>query len=337
MAGRREAAMDLRSLGTNGPAVSAMGLGCMGMSEFYGTRDDEESVLTIRAALDAGLDFLDTADMYGPYTNEELVGKAIADRRNSVILASKFGIVRDPADPTKRGVCGRPDYVRSSCEGSLKRLGVETIDLYYLHRVDPATPIEETVGAMAGLVKDGKVRWIGLSEASPETLRRACRVHPIAALQSEYSLFSRDVEAAVLPACRELRIGFVAYSPLGRGFLSGRYRSLADFPEGDYRRTAPRFQGANFAKNLSLVAKVADLARRKRATPAQVALAWVLSRGGDVVPIFGTKSRERLQENLDAADLVLAKSDLAELEAAFPPGAAAGERYSAAALATVGR
>jgi aryl-alcohol dehydrogenase-like predicted oxidoreductase len=329
--------MDVRPLGTHGPTVSAMGLGCMGMSEFYGTRDDDESVLTIHAALDAGLVFLDTADMYGPYTNEELVGKAIADRRDKVILATKFGILRDPADPTKRGVSGRPDYVRASCEGSLKRLGIDTIDVYYLHRVDPATPIEETVGAMAGLVREGKVRWIGLSEASPETLRRASRVHPIAALQSEYSLFSRDVEAEVLPACRALGIGFVAYSPLGRGFLSGRYRSLADFPEGDYRRTAPRFQGANFAKNLALVAKVEEIARRRRATPAQVALAWVLSRGEDVVPIFGTKSRDRLQENLDAADLVLEKSDLDELAAVFPPGAAAGERYPAAGLATVNR
>jgi aryl-alcohol dehydrogenase-like predicted oxidoreductase len=329
--------MDVRSLGTHGPTVSAMGLGCMGMSEFYGTRDDDESVLTIHAALDAGLDFLDTADMYGPYTNEELVGKAIADRRDKVVLATKFGILRDPADPTKRGMCGRPDYVRASCEGSLKRLGVETIDLYYLHRVDPATPIEDTVGAMAGLVREGKVRWIGLSEASPETLRRASRVHPIAALQSEYSLFSRDVEAAVLPACRELGIGFVAYSPLGRGFLSGRYRSLADFPEGDYRRTAPRFQGENFAKNLALVTNVEEIAKRRRATPAQVALAWVLAQGAGIVPIFGTKSRDRLQENLDAADVVLTKADLAELEAAFPPGAATGERYPAAGMATVGR
>ena len=329
--------MDVRTLGTHGPTVSAMGLGCMGMSEFYGTRDDEESVRTIHAALDAGIDFLDTADMYGPHTNELLVGKALAERRGQALVATKFGIVRDPADPSKRGVCGRPEYVRSSCEGSLKRLGVETIDLYYQHRVDPATPIEETVGAMAALVKEGKVRWIGLSEASPETLRRANAVHPIAALQSEYSLFSRDVEAAVLPACRELGIGFVAYSPLGRGFLSGKYRSLADFPEGDYRRTAPRFQGENFAKNLVLVAKVADLARRRKATPAQVALAWVLSRGRAVVPIFGTKSRERLQENIDAADVVLTKADLAELEAAFPPGVAAGERYPAAAMTTIGR
>ncbi|MFI5197142.1 MAG: aldo/keto reductase [Thermoanaerobaculia bacterium] len=329
--------MDVRALGTHGPTVSAMGLGCMGMSEFYGTRDDGESVLTIHAALDAGLDFLDTADMYGPYTNEELVGKAIADRRDKVILATKFGILRDPADPTKRGVCGKPSYVRTSCEGSLKRLGIDTIDLYFLHRVDPATPIEETVGAMAELVREGKVRWIGLSEASPETLRRASRIHPIAALQSEYSLFSRDVDAEILPACRALGVGFVAYSPLGRGFLSGRYRSLADFPEGDYRRTAPRFEGANFTKNLALVAKVEDIARRRSATPAKVALAWVLSRGGDVVPIFGTKNRDRLQENLDAADLVLAKRDLDELEAAFPPGAAAGERYPAAGLATVGR
>jgi aryl-alcohol dehydrogenase-like predicted oxidoreductase len=329
--------MDVRSLGTHGPAVSAMGLGCMGMSEFYGTRDDDESVLTIHAALDAGLDFLDTADMYGPYTNEELVGKAIVNRRDKVVLATKFGILRDLADPTKRGLSGRPDYVRASCEGSLKRLGVETIDLYYLHRVDPATPIENTVGAMAGLVREGKVRWIGLSEASPETLRRASRVHPIAALQSEYSLFSRDVEAAVLPACRELGIGFVAYSPLGRGFLSGRYRSLADFPEGDYRRTAPRFQGENFAKNLALVTKVEEVAKRRRATPAQVALAWVLAQGAGIVPIFGTKNRDRLQENLDAADIVLTKADLAELEAAFPPGAAAGERYPAAGMATVDR
>jgi aryl-alcohol dehydrogenase-like predicted oxidoreductase len=329
--------MDVRTLGTHGPTVSAMGLGCMGMSDFYGTRDDEESVRTIHAALDAGIDFLDTADMYGPHTNELLVGKALAERRGKALVATKFGIVRNPADPSKRGVCGRPEYVRSSCEGSLKRLGVETIDLYYQHRVDPATPIEETVGAMADLVKDGKVRWIGLSEASPETLRRASKVHPIAALQSEYSLFSRDAEAAVLPACRELGIGFVAYAPLGRGFLSGKYRSLADFPEGDYRRTAPRFQGENFAKNLALVAKVADLARRRKATPAQVALAWVLSRGRAIVPIFGTKSRDRLQENIDAADVVLSKAELAELEAAFPPGIVAGERYPAAAMATIGR
>jgi aryl-alcohol dehydrogenase-like predicted oxidoreductase len=329
--------MDVRTLGTHGPTVSAMGLGCMGMSEFYGTRDDEESVRTIHAALDAGIDFLDTADMYGPHTNELLVGKALAERRGQALVATKFGIVRDAADPSKRGVCGRPEYVRSSCEGSLKRLGVETIDLYYQHRVDPATPIEETVGAMAALVKEGKVRWIGLSEASPETLRRASKVHPIAALQSEYSLFSRDIEAAVLPACRELGIGIVAYAPLGRGFLSGKYRSPADFPEGDYRRTAPRFQGENFAKNLALVAKVADLARRRKATPAQVALAWVLSRSRAVVPIFGTKSRERLQENIDAADVALTKTDLAELEAAFPPGIAAGERYPAAAMATIGR
>ena len=329
--------MDVRSLGTHGPSVSAVGLGCMGMSEFYGTRDDDESILTIHAALDAGVDFLDTADMYGPYTNEELIGKAIADRRNRVVLATKFGIVRDEKDPSKRSVCGKPDYVRSSCEGSLKRLGIETIDLYTLHRVDPATPIEETVGAMAGLVAEGKVRWIGLSEASPETLRRACRAHPIAALQSEYSLFTRDVEAAVLPACRELGVGFVAYSPLARGFLSGRYRSLEDFPEGDYRRTAPRFLGENFAKNLGLVAKVADLARRRQATPSQVALAWVLSRGADVVPIVGTKTRERLEENLNAVDVVLTKADLAELDAAFPPGVAAGERYPTAAMATIGR
>jgi len=329
--------MEVRSLGAHGPTVSAMGLGCMGMSEFYGTRDDEESIRTIHAALDAGIDFLDTADMYGPHTNEMLVGKALAERRGQALVATKFGIVRNPADPSRRGVSGRPEYVRSSCEGSLKRLGVETIDLYYQHRVDPSTPIEETVGAMAALVKEGKVRWIGLSEASPETLRRASRIHPIAALQSEYSLFSRDVEAAVLPACRELGIGFVAYAPLGRGFLSGKYRSLADFPEGDYRRTAPRFQGENFAKNLALVAKVADLARRRKATPAQVALAWVLSRGRTIVPIFGTKSRDRLQENIDAADVALTKADLAELEAAFPPGVAAGERYPAAAMATIGR
>jgi aryl-alcohol dehydrogenase-like predicted oxidoreductase len=329
--------MDVRVLGRNGPTVSAMGLGCMGMSEFYGMRDDEESILTIHAALDAGIDFLDTADMYGPYLNETLVGKALADRRGQALVATKFGIVRDPKDPGRRGICGRPEYVRSSCEGSLKRLGVETIDLYYLHRVDPSTPIEDTVGAMAALVKEGKVRWIGLSEASPETLRRASKVHPIAALQSEYSLFSRDVEAAVLPACLELGIGFVAYAPLGRGFLSGKYRSPADFPEGDYRRTAPRFSGENFVKNLGLVAKVADLGRRRKATPAQVALAWVLSRGRTIVPIFGTKNRDRLQENLDAADVVLTKADLAELEAAFPVGVAAGERYPAAAMATVGR
>ena len=329
--------MEKRRLGRQGLVVSAQGLGCMGMSEFYGPGDEAESIATIHRALERGVDLLDTADMYGPYTNEELVGRAIRDRRDQVVLATKFGIVRDPQDPTRRAICGRPEYVRRACEGSLRRLGVDVIDLYYQHRVDPETPIEETVGAMAELVREGKVRFLGLSEASPETLRRAHAVHPISALQTEYSLWSRDPEDGVLATCRELGIGFVAYSPLGRGFLTGRIRRPEDLDPDDYRRHSPRFQGANFERNLALVARVEELAREKGVTPAQLALAWVLSRGEDVVPIPGTKRRRYLDENLAACDVRLTPEDLARLDAAAPPGAAAGDRYPAAMMAAVNR
>lgn len=329
--------MERRKLGRNGPTVSALGLGCMGMSEFYGRRDDAESTRTIQAALDAGVNLLDTADMYGPFANEELVGRAVRGRRDQVVLATKFGIVRDASDPTRRGVSGRPEYVRASCEGSLKRLGVDAIDLYYQHRVDPKTPIEDTVGAMADLVREGKVRYIGLSEAGPQTLRRASAVHPIAALQSEYSIWSRDVEEGVLSTCRELGIGFVAYSPLGRGFLTGKIRSVEDFEPDDYRRTSPRFQGDNFQKNLALVEKVGELAAKKGCSPSQLALAWVLAQGKDIVPIFGTKSRGRLAENLGAASLPLTPEDLRLIEEVFPAGAAAGLRYPETMMGLVGR
>jgi len=329
--------VEKRRLGRQGLVVSAQGLGCMGMSEFYGPGDEAESIATIHRALERGVDLLDTADMYGPYTNEELVGRAIRDRRDQVVLATKFGIVRDPQDPTRRAICGRPEYVRRACEGSLRRLGVDVIDLYYQHRVDPETPIEETVGAMAELVREGKVRFLGLSEASPETLRRAHAVHPISALQTEYSLWSRDPEDGVLATCRELGIGFVAYSPLGRGFLTGRIRRPEDLDPDDYRRHSPRFQGANFERNLALVARVEELAREKGVTPAQLALAWVLSRGEDVVPIPGTKRRRYLDENLAACDVRLTPEDLARLDAAAPPGAAAGDRYPAAMMAAVNR
>jgi aryl-alcohol dehydrogenase-like predicted oxidoreductase len=304
-----------------------MGLGCMGMSEFYAGRDEAEAVATIHRALDLGVTFLDTADMYGMGANEELVGRAIRGRRHQVVLATKFGIVRDPRTPGKRAISGRPEYVRRACEASLERLGVETIDLYYQHRVDPATPIEETVGAMAELVRAGKVRHLGLSEARPETLQRAARVHPIAALQSEYSLWSRDPEDGTLASCRELGVGFVAYSPLGRGFLTGQIRRFEDLAPDDYRRTSPRFQGENFRKNLELVARLEALARRKGCTASQLALAWVLSRGEDVVPIPGTKRRRWLEENLAALELSLSPEDLARIDEAAPSGAAAGERY----------
>ena len=319
--------MKTRRLGRQGPEVSAIGLGCMGMSEFYGARDDAESVATVHRALELGITLLDTADIYGPYLNEELVGRAISDRRERVFLATKFGIVRDPNDPTKRGINGRPDYVRSSCEGSLRRLGVETIDLYYQHRVDPATPIEETVGAMADLVTAGKVRYLGLSEASAKTLERACAVHPITALQTEYSLWTRDPEADILAACRRLGVGFVAYSPLGRGFLTGAIQKPDDFAEDDYRRSNPRFQGDNFVKNLGLVDKIRALAKKKDCHPSQLALAWVLAQGDDIIPIPGTKRRRYLEENVAAVDITLTDAELAEIDAVFPPDAAAGLRY----------
>ncbi len=332
--------MRQRTLGqeTNGQGlkVSALGLGCMGMSDFYvGTETDQDSIAVIHRALDLGITLLDTADMYGPHKNEILVGKAVRDRRDKVVLATKFGIVRDANSGGPSGVNGRPEYVKAACEGSLKRLGVETIDLYYQHRVDPQVEIEETVGAMAELVREGKVRHLGLSEASPATLKRAAAVHPIAALQSEYSLWTRDPEDEVLATCRELGIGFVAYSPLGRGFLTGRFRKPEDLPADDYRRTSPRFQGENFAKNLELVRQVEDIAKEKGCTASELALAWVLAQGEDIVPIPGTKKLRYLEENVGAVEVKLTAADLKRIDEVAPHGVAAGPRYSEAAMKVV--
>lgn len=328
--------IDTRPLGSQGLKTSQLGLGCMGMSEFYGKTNDEESIRTIHRAIELGITLLDTSDMYGPHTNEMLVGKAIKGRRDKVTIATKFGIVRSD-DPAKRTINGKPEYVKASCEGSLKRLGVDVIDLYYLHRVDPNTPIEDTVGAMAELVKEGKVRYIGLSEASPETIRKGHEVHPLSALQSEYSLWTRDHEHGSLRTCRELGIGFVAYSPLGRGFLTGAIKSPDDFADDDFRKHNPRFQGENFYHNIRLVDKITEMAKEKGCTPSQLALAWVLAQGKDIFPIPGTKRVKYLEENAKAADIKLTDEDLKAIEAIAPRGFAAGDRYPAASMASVNR
>jgi len=327
--------METRKLGNQGLVVSALGLGCMGMSDFYGPTDDVESVETIHRAIALGVTFFDTADMYGPFKNEELLGRAIRGRRDQVIVATKFGNRRSP-DGAFLGISGRPEYVREACDASLRRLGVDHIDLYYQHRVDPTVAIEETVGAMAELVRAGKVRYLGLSEAGPATIRRAHAVHPISALQTEYSLWTRDPEDGILPTVRELGIGFVPYSPLGRGFLTGRFRSPADIPEGDWRRVNPRFQGENFQKNLALVTRVTEIARARNLTPAQLALAWVLGQGKDIVPIPGTRRRTSLEENVGAVEVILAPQEMAKLDLAAPKGAAAGTRYPEAGMKAVG-
>ncbi len=329
--------MKNRKLGTQGLVVPPLGLGCMGMSDFYTGWDEQESIATIHRALELGVTFLDTADMYGPFTNEELVGRAIAGRRDRVILATKFGFVRSATDPLARSVNGRPEYVRAACEASLRRLNVDVIDLYYQHRVDPETPIEDTVGAMAQLVREGKVRFLGLSEAGINSLRRAHAVHPITALQTEYSLWSRDPEDEILPVCRELGIGFVPYSPLGRGFIAGRFKKFDDLPADDFRRHSPRFQGENFQRNLELARRIADMALAKGGTAAQLALAWVLAQGEDIVPIPGTKQRKYLEENVVSLMVHLTARDLAQIEEVSPRGAAAGPRYPEAAMAMVNR
>jgi len=321
-----------RKLGKQGLIVSEQGLGCMGMSEFYGATDEAESIATLNRALEIGINFFDTSDAYGPHKNEQLLGKAFRTRRDSVIIATKFAIRRDPSNPTVRTIDGRPEYVREACDGSLKRLGIECIDLYYQHRVDTNVPIEDTVGAMAELVRAGKVRYLGLSEAGPQTIRRAHAVHPITALQTEYSLWSRDPEDEIFATVRELGIGFVAYSPLGRGFLTGQIKSIDDLAADDYRRYSPRFQGENFSKNLELVTRVVELAREKGVTPGQLALAWVMAQGEDIVPIPGTKRRSYLEENAAASDIELTAQDLAHLDELAPRGAAAGMRYPEAMM-----
>jgi aryl-alcohol dehydrogenase-like predicted oxidoreductase len=326
--------MQTRELGRSGLKVSAMGLGCMGMSAFYGTRDDNESLATIERALELGVNFLDTADMYGPHTNEMLISKAIAGRREKFIIATKFGIVRGP-NPRDRSINGRPEYVRQACDASLRRLGIDTIDLYYQHRVDPNTPIEDTVGAMAALVKEGKVRYLGLSEAGPDTIRRACAVHPIAALQTEYSLWSREPEDGLLARCRELGVGFVAYSPLSRGFLTGQIKKFEDLEPDDTRRMWPRFQGENFQKNLDLVKRIEAIAAEKRCTPSQLALAWVLAQGQDIVPIPGTKRRKHLEENVAALGMHLTPDDLRRIDEVAPEGVASGSRYPKALMGSI--
>jgi aryl-alcohol dehydrogenase-like predicted oxidoreductase len=329
--------MRQRKLGRGGPMVSALGLGCMGMSDFYGGRDEQESIATLERALDLGITFFDTADVYGPHTNEELLGRFIKGRRERVVLATKFGLLREPGTAQFRGISGEPDYVRKACEGSLRRLGISVIDLYYLHRVDQDTPIEETVGAMGELVRAGKVRYLGLSEASAETIRRAHAVHPISAVQSEYSLWTRDPENGVLQTCRELGIALVPYCPLGRGFLTGQIKRFEDLPEDDYRRQSPRFHGENFQRNLEVVQRVSDIAREKRCTPAQLALAWVLAQGEDVIPIPGTKRRKYLQENVAALEVSLTSADLARIDEVAPKEAFAGPRYPEATMKLVNR